>query len=270
MRTSPPKRVKIAIIDGSGLESLLESSQRVRVGTPYGIPPLISLVEFEGCTIAFLPRHGYEHDLPPHRVNYRANIYGLYRIGVRRIFATNAVGAIDPDLKVGDLVVPHDLIDFTKQRSLTFFDEAPVTHVDFTEPYCPELREALIQAAKRNSESIRERAVYACMEGPRYETSAEVCMLRKLGCDVVGMTGSPEAVLARELGICYASLCYVSNMAASRGRRISHKRIIETASLIRPKLGNILMQAILYLPRNRRCRCYVSSERHEEKEDWRC
>jgi len=266
MKTSPPKRVEIAIIGGSGLESLLESSHRIRVGTPYGLPPLISLGEFEGNLVAFLPRHGYEHDIPPHRINYRANIYGLYKIGVRRIFATNAVGAINPDLQVGDIVIPHDLIDFTKQRPLTFFDEAPVTHIDFTEPYCPELRKALIQAAKRDTKPIHERAVYACMEGPRYETPAEICMLRNLGCDVVGMTGIPEAVLARELGICYASLCYVSNMAASIDKHISHEEVIETASSIRPRLSNILMQAILYLPRERRCRC-VLTEKHEGKEE---
>ena len=264
MKTAPPRPVEIAVIGGSGLESLLECSRRIRVGTPYGLPPFISLGEFEGHTIAFLPRHGYEHDLPPHRVNYRANIYGLYKIGVQRIFATNAVGAINPNLQVGDIVVPHDLIDFTKQRPLTFFDENPVTHVDFTEPYCSELRRALIQAAKKMTLPIHEQAVYACMEGPRYETAAEIRMLKKLGCDIVGMTGIPEASLARELGICYASLCYVSNMAASVGRRISHRKIIEVASSIKPKLSNILMQAILYLPRNRRCRC-VLSEKHEEE-----
>jgi len=268
MRT-PPKRVEIAIIGGSGLESLLESPHRIHVGTPYGLPPLISIGEFEEHTLAFLPRHGYAHDLPPHRVNYRANIYALYKIGVRRIIATNAVGAINPNLQVGDIVVPHNLMDFTKQRPLTFFDEPPVTHIDFTEPYCPELRTALIQAAKKDSKHIHERAVYACMEGPRYETSAEILMLRRLGCDVVGMTGIPEAVLARELGICYASLCYVSNLAASTGQRISHRKVIETASSIKPRLSNILMQAVLYLPRERSCRC-VLFEKHEDEEEEKC
>jgi len=266
---NPPERVEIAIIGGSGLESLFECSQRIRVGTPYGHPPLISLGEYEGDILAFLPRHGYEHETPPHRVNYRANIYSLYKIGVRRIFATNAVGAINLNLQPGDLVVPHDLIDFTKQRPLTFFDEAPVTHVDFTEPYCSELREALIQAAKRMKEPIHEHAVYACMEGPRYETAAEIRMLRKLGCDIVGMTGIPEAVLARELGVCYASLCYVSNMAAGISGRVSHKKVIEIASSIRPKLSNILMKAILYLPESRNCRC-VSFEEYKEERKQEC
>ena len=173
------------------------------------------------------------------------------------------MGAIKRDFQLGDLVVPHDLIDFTKQRPLTFFDESSAAHIDFTEPYCNELRKALIQAAERMAEPIHERAVYACMEGPRYETAAEIRMLRRLGCDVVGMTGIPEAVLARELGICYASLCYVSNMAAGMGGRISHQKIVEIASSIIPKLSNLLMQAILYLPESRNCSCTLF-EKHED------
>jgi len=250
MKRAPPKKVEIAIIGGSGLESFLKSSQRIRVETPYGYPPLISIGEFEGHPVAFIPRHGYEHEFLPHKINYRANIYGLYKIGVQRIFATNAVGAINPKLQVGDIIVPHDLIDFTKQRPLTFFDESSAAHIDFTEPYCNQLRKALIQASKRIGEPIHERAVYACMEGPRYETAAEIRMLRKLGCDIVGMTGIPEAVLARELGICYASLCYVSNMAAGMGGRVSHQKIAEIASSIRLKLSNLLKQAIQYLPKS--------------------
>ena len=264
MKTAPPKQVEIAIIGGSGFESLLECSHRIRVKTPYGYPPLISIGEFETHRIAFLPRHGYKHEFLPHKINYRANIYGLYKIGVKRIFATNAVGAIDPKLQIGDIIVPHDLVDFTKQRPLTFFDESLDAHIDFTEPYCNELRKALIQAAKKIGEPIHEHAVYACMEGPRYETAAEIRMLRLLGCDIVGMTGIPEAVLARELGICYASLCYVSNMAAGVGGRISHQKITEVASTIRPKLSNLLMQAILYLPRGCRYHC-VLSKRHKEE-----
>ena len=266
---NPHKPVEVAIIGGSGLEILLKSSRRIRVGTPYGHPPPISLGEIEDRRIAFLPRHGYEHDLPPHRINYRANIFGLHKIGVRRIFATNAVGAINPDLHVGDIVVPHDLIDFTKQRPLTFFDEPPIIHVDFSEPYCSEMREALIQAAKSLGEPIHERAVYACMEGPRYETRAEIHMLRELGCDIVGMTCIPEAVLARELGICYASLSYVTNMAAGVAGRISHSRVMEIASSIKPRLSNILMRAVLYLPKNRHCRCILFEE-YMEKEKRRC
>ncbi|KYH39663.1 MAG: 5'-methylthioadenosine phosphorylase [Candidatus Bathyarchaeota archaeon B63] len=250
-----PKLVDVAVIGGSGLETLMESPQRIHVRTPYGSPPPITLGELGGRRAAFLPRHGYKHELPPHRINYRANIYGLYSIGVRRIFAMNAVGAVKPSLKVGDIIVPDDLIDFTKQRPLTFFEDSSVIHVDFTEPYCPELRGALIRAAGKEAEPIHERGVYACMEGPRDETRAEIRMLRRLGCDVVGMTAMPEAVLARELGVCYASLCYVTNMAAGIGDRVIQTEVMEAASRIRPKLSNILIWAVSYLPRSRCCRC---------------
>jgi 5'-methylthioadenosine phosphorylase len=260
----PPEPVDIAVIGGSGLETLMESARRIRVGTPYGHPPPITLGELGGRRTAFLPRHGYEHELPPHRINYRANIYGLYSIGVKRIIATNAVGAVNPNLKVGDLIVPDDLIDFTKQRPLTFYEDSKVIHVDFTEPYCPEIRRALIKAARKTDEPIHRRGVYACMEGPRYETRAEIRMLRKLGCDIVGMTAMPEAILARELGICYASLCFVTNMAAGLGGRISHVEVSEVASRIKPKLSNLLIWAFSYLPESRRCRCVKSGGRGEE------
>jgi len=170
------------------------------------------------------------------------------RLSVRRTFATNTLETINPNLQVRDIGLPHGLIDFRKQCSLPFSDEALFTHVDFTEPCCSERCKGLIQAAKRKSEAIHKRAVYACME-----------------CGAVGMVGSPETVFAQEIGICYVSLCYVSTMAAILGKRVSHKKVIEIASLIRPKLGNILIQAVPYLPRNCCCGC-GSFKSHENKE----
>jgi len=246
LRRKTSLKAEIAIIGGTGLEFLLRFSHRVQVETPYG-SSTVSLGKIEEKAVAFLPRHGYRHEILPHRINYRANIYALYTIGVKKIIATNAVGAVNPKFQVGDMVVPHDLIDFTKQRTLSFFDEPESAHIDFTEPYCSKLREALIRAAEDSGEKVHKRAVYACMEGPRYETAAEVRMLRMLGCDIVGMTSIPEAVLARELRICYASLCYVSNMAAGLSGRISHRKISEVASSIKPRLDKILMRTVSYL-----------------------
>ena len=246
LRRKNSLKAEIAIIGGTGLESLLRFSHRVQVETPYG-PSTVSLGKIEEKSVAFLPRHGYSHELLPHKINYRANIYSLYTIGVKKIIATNAVGAVNPRFQIGDIAVPHDLIDFTKQRTLTFFDDPESAHVDFTEPYCNELREILIRAANDVGEKVHRYAVYACMEGPRYETAAEVHMLRTLGCDMVGMTSMPEAILARELGICYASLCYVSNMAAGLGGRISHQEVSKIASSIKPRLDKILMQTVSYL-----------------------
>ncbi len=252
--------VKVAIIGGTGLESLLEGVKRVKVGTPYGFPPPISIGEIGGRRVAFLPRHGIHHSTPPHKVNYRANIYALHKLGVERIIATNAVGAINPTLKPEDLVIPHDLIDFTKSRKLTFYDESPVTHIDFTQPYCPEIREALKRASERAGVKTRDRAVYVCTEGPRYETPAEIRMFRLLGCDVVGMTGVPEAVLARELGVCYASLCFVSNMAAGIAGRLSSREVVETSRRVIPRIQQILIKAVDYLPESRSCQCSRSLE----------
>ena len=156
-----------------------------------------------------MPRHAKGHTKPPHMVNYRANIYAMKQLGVDRIIATNAVGSLDESIKPGDFVIPHDFIDFTKLRNGTFYDDRTV-HIDVTEPYCSELRKTYLFVWK-----VIDNGVYVCTEGPRFETPAEIQMFRMLGGTVVGMTGLPEAVLARELEMCYASISTVSNYAAS-------------------------------------------------------
>lgn len=270
MKGKPHHHSEIAIIGGTGLESLLEGAEQIRIGTPYGLPPPLSVGKVQEKSVVFLPRHGLRHSVPPHKVNYRANIYALHKMGVKRIIATNAVGAINLDFKVGDLVVPHDLIDFTKQRRLTFYDDAPVTHVDFTQPYCPEICKALILKAKETFDSVRDQAVYVCTEGPRFETPAEIRMFRALGCDVVGMTGVPEAALGRELGMCYAALCFVSNMAAGIGNRITSQEVVETSRLVGSEIHKVLMEAIPYLPKTRSCLCASPTEESRMGETKRC
>jgi len=244
----------VAIIGGSGLEALLKDMEQIRVGTPYGLPPPISIGEIKGKTVAFLPRHGVHHSIPPHKVNYRANIYALFEMGVKRIVATNAVGAINVDFKPGDLVVPHDLVDFTKFRQFTFYD-APVTHVDMSQPFCPEVRALLIKTMKKRSVRVRNKAVLVCTEGPRFETPAEIEMFRRLGCDVVGMTVAPEAVLARELEICYATVCFVSNMAAGIQQRLTAHEVAEMAKKKMPIIQQVLRETIEHLPQSRQCPC---------------
>jgi len=260
MKSKAHPRNEIAIIGGTGLESLVEGIEQIRVGTPYGLSPRISIGEVQQRAVVFLPRHGREHSTPPHKVNYRANIYALHRLGVERVIATNAVGAINQDFKPGDLVVPHDLIDFTKQRSLTFYDDAPVIHVDFSEPYCPEVRATVIGKVKQAVHTVRDQAVYVCTEGPRFETPAEIRMLRALGADIVGMTGVPETVLARELGMCYASLCFVSNMAAGIRQRITSKEVVEVSESVSSVIAKVLVEVIRDLPRTRQCSCCLSIE----------
>ncbi len=205
-----------AIIGGSGVYRLAggEFCERV-IETTYGAVTLyVGYGVSEG--IVFLPRHGVEHSTPPHRINYRANIKALALLGVRRVLATAAVGSLNERVPPGRLALLDQFLDFTRDRAQTYFDgdDSGVAHVDVTDPYCPALRAALMRAAQRRGLALVERATYVCMEGPRFETAAEVRMLAALGGDVVGMTGVPEVTLARELGLCYASVAIPMNWGA--------------------------------------------------------
>jgi 5'-methylthioinosine phosphorylase len=213
----------LAIIGGTGLTSLagLEIVRREVVSTPYGEAsgPVIHGL-FCGKQVVFLARHGYASNIPPHRVNYRANVWAIRHLGVAKVVAVNAVGGIRPDLQQpGRLAVPDQIIDYTYSRGHTFFEDglAHVVHIDFTEPYCAALRAVLLEAARRAGLDVAERATYAATQGPRLETTAEIDRLERDGCDIVGMTGMPEAALARELGLCYATCAVVANAAAGRG-----------------------------------------------------
>jgi len=252
---SSERKAEIAVIGGTGLERFVKDAEIVRLGTPYGISSPVFLTEIHGRNVAFLPRHGIHHSVPPHMINFRANIYALYTLGVERILSTNAVGAINLEFKPGDLVVPHDLIDFTKSRVSTFYDDAPVTHIDFSQPYCPQLRRFLIENAKKLYPHVRENAVLVCTEGPRFETPAEIEMFRRLGGDVVGMTGCPEAALARELEMCYATVCYVSNMAAGVQERLSAAEVSATAKKVMPFIQKLLIETVRVLPHDHECSC---------------
>jgi 5'-methylthioadenosine phosphorylase len=205
--------------------------------------------------VAFLPRHGPKHDLPPHKVNYRANLHALKQVGVERIIATNAVGSINEAYVPGDLAIPSDILDFTKSRVGTFFESAPVTHVDVTEPYCSQLSNLLGECCRAINIPVRERAVMAATEGPRYETPAEIRMLRTLGGDIVGMTGAPEVFLARELEMCYSAVCFVSNKAAGMGHRLSAVEVMNVGNRVTPSMLELLRTAVERVPRQRTCMC---------------
>jgi 5'-methylthioadenosine phosphorylase len=246
---------RIAVIGGSGLEDLLGGPRKVRIGTPFGPAPIVSIGQVGKEEIAFLPRHGPQHDLPPHKVNYKANLYALKQIGVERIIATNAVGGINSAYNPGDLAVPEDILDFTKSRATTFFDSAPVTHVDVSKPYCPELRAVLIEATKSAKTKTWSNSILAATEGPRYETPAEIRMIQTLGGDVVGMTGAPEVFLARELEVCYSTLCFISNRAAGQQERLSAVEVADVARKVMPVMLYALRKAIEATPIKRSCPC---------------
>ena len=211
----------LAVIGGTGLTTLdgLEIVSRESVETPWGEPsaPLVR-GRLAGVDITFLARHGVPHAIPPHRVNYRANVWALHHVGVRRIVAVAAAGGIRADLDSGSIAIPDQIVDYTWSRGHTFFEDGldHVVHIEFTSPYCERLRSGLLDAARSAGIAAADRATYAATQGPRLESAAEIDRLERDGCDVVGMTGMPEAALARELGIGYAHSVVVSNRAAGR------------------------------------------------------
>lgn len=213
---------ELAIIGGTGMTSFktLEITHREVMHTPYGEAsgPLTHGI-LGGKKVVFLPRHGTGHTIPPHEINYRANLWALKTIGVTRIIAVAAVGGIRADLTPGSLVIPDQIIDYTGARANTFFEggQGPVTHIDFTHPYSPELRELLIEGCKLAQLDACHTATYGATQGPRLETAAEINRLERDGCDIVGMTGMPEAALARELDLGYATCTVIANLAAGRG-----------------------------------------------------
>jgi 5'-methylthioinosine phosphorylase len=217
--------VDLAIIGGSGLyqfEGMRELERHV-LDTPYGkASGAIVIGELDGHRLAFLARHGESHTIPPHRVNYRANLHALHAIGARRVIGVNAVGGIRSDMGPRALVVPDQIIDYTHGRYSSFCDVegAKVEHVDFSFPYTASLRAALLNAGEASGIALVDGGCYAATQGPRLETNAEVARLRRDGCDLIGMTGMPEAVLARELGCEYACLAMVANWAAGCGDQV--------------------------------------------------
>lgn len=212
----------IGIIGGSGLSRLetLSIERRELIGTPYGDPSAPMLFgQLDGLEVAFMPRHGGNHQVPPHMVNYRANVWAFKEVGVEQVIGMAAVGGISERMAPGVLCVPDQIIDYTYARKHTFYEQdlTSVIHVDFTEPYCADLRNRLIATALRQGVSIIDHGTYGAAQGPRLETAAEIRRMGRDGCDVVGMTGMPEAALARELELCYANFSLVVNWAAGLG-----------------------------------------------------
>ncbi|GAA5234731.1 S-methyl-5'-thioinosine phosphorylase [Verticiella sediminum] len=218
-----------AIIGGTGFYRMtgMAATRRQVVRTPYGqASGALTFGRIDDCAeVVFLNRHGYGHTLAPHLINYRANLWALREVGVRQVIAVASAGSLVEDIAPGSLVLPDQLIDYTSGRAHTFVDssEAPVVHVDMTEPYTASLRVEMLRAAQACGVRVTDGGTYACTQGPRLETAAEVRRLRNDGCDLVGMTGMPEAALARELGLEYCALNVVSNYAAGVGE--SHTRV---------------------------------------------
>lgn len=235
----------LAIIGGSGLTQLsnLSVSRREVVRTPYGEPSgALTYGQIGRQEVVFLARHGYGHTIPPHLVNYRANIWALAEAAkAESIISVASVGGIRPDLGPGVLVVPDQIIDYTWGRHITFHEgnDKPVVHVDFTEPYDAALRKCLLRTAKDIGQPMVDGGVYAATQGPRLETAAEISRLERDGAHLVGMTGMPEASLAREIGSPYAAICVVANWAAGRGDSTNGIHFERIEDVLHASLGKV-------------------------------
>jgi 5'-methylthioinosine phosphorylase len=242
----------LAIIGGTGLTQLanLKITHRQVMRTPYGEPSgPITFGTINQHEVMFLARHGYGHTIPPHEVNYRANMWALRDEGATRVIAATSVGGIRSDLVPGTLAVPDQIIDYTYGRDFTYFDgrDKPVTHIDFTKPYNEGLRQLILDAAKRAGEKCVDNGVHAVRQGPRLETAAEINRLERDGADMVGMTGMPEAALARELGLAYATIAVVVNYGAGRGNSRDSVPLETIGTVMGPameRVRNILEHAV--------------------------
>ena len=241
----------LALIGGTGLYRFpgLEDVSTTRVDTPFGTPSdAITQGRVGRHRVAFIARHGSEHTIPPHRVNYRANLWALHSLGARRIVGINAVGGIRDDMGPRVLVVPDQVIDYTHGRLTSFcdVDGAKVEHVDFSEPYTAALRSSLVAAARAAGIAVVDGGCYGATQGPRLETRAEITRMRRDGCDLVGMTGMPEAVLARELGVDYACVALVANWAAGCGdtEEISLDEIFANLDAVTARVPPLITQLL--------------------------
>lgn len=251
--------IELAVIGGTGVyrADMLEDLQEKRVLTAYG-PVELMTGTCKGRRVAFLTRHGKGHSVPPHRINYQANIMALKKLGVRQIFATTAVGSLNPEMKPMDFVLPDQFLDFTKSRRTTYFegDGTGVVHVDVTDPYCARTRKLIEDKAKALGLGLHNGGCYVCAEGPRFETPAEIRMFKMMGGDLVGMTSVPEVVLAREAGLCYATISMVTNFAAGiSAEPLSHQEVLDAMDMLSGNISKLIMALLETVPLDFDCGC---------------
>jgi 5'-methylthioadenosine phosphorylase len=254
-------RANIAIIGGTGIydPELFTTKQEIKVHTPYGeVSDLVTIGEYSGIKVVFLPRHGRGHRIPPHMINNRANIWALQQLGVKRIIAPSAVGSLKESFKPGDISVPDQFIDFTKnRRHYTFYDGGQVCHISLADPFCPELRDISIQKVKQLKYSLHSNGTYICVEGPRFSTRAESRFFRDvIGADIIGMTLVPEVNLAREAEICYLSIATITDYDVWSRLPVTSAEIIETLAKNVEKTKKLITELMTAIPTARnKCTC---------------
>jgi len=250
----------IGIIGGSGLYEIdgFVTTKEVSLSTPFGEPSsTFKIGTFGDMEVVFLPRHGVPHRIPPHKVNYRANIWGLKSLEVERIISISAVGGINSNTPPGSIVLLDQIIDMTcGARPSTFYDIDKVVHIDFTHPYCPEMANAVIRAAQNIKLPLKTNATYICVNGPRLETAREIKFFSMIGADVVGMTAMPEAALAREMEICISGISVVTNHAAGiSGNKLTTKEVVANMKNSIEQIKSLIREALVYIPPARTCPC---------------
>jgi 5'-methylthioadenosine phosphorylase len=249
----------VGIFGGSGFYSLLDDVRNENVQTPYGPPSApVAIGSVGGVDVAFLPRHGLKHELPPHKINYRANVWALKEIGVTRIIGPCAAGSLQREVRPGEFVVCDQLVDRTTGRADTFYDGPVTTHVSFADPYCPELRALAIDTARSEGITVHERGTVVTIQGPRFSTRAESRWFQDAGWHVINMTQYPEAYLARELEICYVNVSLITDYdvgVAGEEDPVSHEAVIEVFNANNDKLRGLLFAMAPKIPPDRSCPC---------------
>lgn len=249
---------EIGIIGGTGVydPGLLEDARSIKVYTPYGEPSdYVTVGVFKGRRVAFLPRHGKGHRIPPHKINYRANIWAFKELGITRIVAPSAVGSLKEEMEPGHIVIPDQFIDRTRSRSSTFYEGGYVAHVSTADPFCPVLRKIAVSTAKKLKLDAHQDGTYVCIEGPRFSTRAESKMFRQWGAHIIGMTLVPEVVLAREQEMCYVNIATVTDYDVWADKPVSADEVVETLKKNVDKTKKMLENIIPQIPKKRDCAC---------------
>ena len=258
------EQAEIGIFGGTGVYApgLLSESKEIIVETPFGkISDSITVGVYKGRKVAFMPRHGKKHTIPPHLINFRANIWAFKEMGVKRVIAPSAVGSLRQELKPGDFVLPSQFIDFTKSRKYTFFEDAKVIHISVADPFCPDLQNAVSNAAKTINLHLKKDATYVCIEGPRFSTRAESNFYKNVvRADIIGMTLVPECQLAREAQMCYVSISTVTDYDAWTDKPVTAKEVLETLSKNVQTTKKILGLVLDFIPQQRGCTCHKALE----------
>ena len=260
------KDVEIGIFGGTGIydSGMLEDPLEININTPYGkTSDAITVGVFKGRKIAFLPRHGKKHTIPPHMINFRANIWAFKELGVTRIIAPSAVGSLKEEIEPGHFVLPSQFLDFTKSRKGSFSEEGRVIHISVADPFCPELQSCILEVADNQNTQIHKNCTYVCIEGPRFSTKAESKFFRSTEADIIGMTLVPECQLSREAQICYVSISTVTDYDVWADKPVTAKEVLEILSKNVEKTKKILTEVIERIPKDRTCSCAKALEEAE-------